>query len=699
MKKETRTYLLILSAALAAATSLKADGTLPPERQKLIPLPAGAITARGWALETLRRSRDGMGGHYGEFDPDQFEKPGQTDDYDAKLPGAKGKDMPGWCAEMSGQYRLGQLMLSLTLGDAELGAKFAAWRDALLARQGPDGYLGSYRPGDNKYEDYNAWGAHFYYRALLLDYSRTRDPRVLDALHRGLLWFVREWAGERKGHYAGPTLIWPLVEVYRLTGDRRLIDFCEEWRRFLDNRADAWHPRRPNHLNKGGFSQLSLVPRSFHTVAYAVRAQLPGVLSLANGDESLLADSVAALDNLLVRVGWEATWAPASERERIYPPSCIGETEYCNFVNWMEYLQWLSRLTGETRFGDLVERMVFNAAMGGRKKDERAISYSTSPNQFRATKTSTRGGLQRFYEAYCPCEYAACCSAQSIRLIPSYLLKCVMKTPDGDLAVNTYAPCRADADEATVEVKTDYPFEDPVRVEVTAKNGWNGRLRLRRPSWAFGAAVTRNGKAVSANEENGWIVLAGPWRGDEVKVVFDQRPVVRASPERRGIFGEEDEWGRGEPCHEIYTGEPLRTVEWGPLVFAQPLPEKWTAVPDDPTSRPLPPGWTWFEATCAEKPAIYAMPPETAFDANSIKVKRVETTGYPWETPPVRLVVPLVRATRAYVPDPELQTQNPRPLMNPAPADPGAKVEEVELVPVGATNLRITSFPLGVLKK
>ena len=71
MKRQMSLLSMAAFVAVASATTV-CDGVvakngIPPERQELIPLPFGSITARGWIRTMLERSRDGMGGHFGEF--------------------------------------------------------------------------------------------------------------------------------------------------------------------------------------------------------------------------------------------------------------------------------------------------------------------------------------------------------------------------------------------------------------------------------------------------------------------------------------------------------------------------------------------------------------------------------------------------------------------------------------------------------
>ena len=587
--------------------------------------------------------------------------------------------------------------LALTLDDAALREDFRRWMRAAMALQDrePDGYFGAYRPGDDRLEGYNPWGAQFAFRAMLVEQSATGDRAVLESVRRGLRWFADVWWTKVKARgqywhdrpvvnvlYGGPSIIGVASDAYLLMKDGKILKFAEKLAEATERQAD-WSPR--NWQARGGFKSLSLERGAYHTVAYATRGELPAALAGANGDADLLKAAVAIYDNHRRRVGWQANYAPRCADEHTSPPSVVGETEYCAFICWMEYMQRLARMTGEARFGEDLERIVFNGAMGARKKDERAIAYNSSPNEFLATAGSATEGCLPYYGVYAPCLFAACCPAQSIRLIPGYLMASVFRVSADDLAFLAYGPCAITTKlgagkKVRIEEKTDYPFSGRLEFRVSAVDGWSGGLRLRRPDWATSVSVARNGRTVACAASNGWIAVAGPWREDVLTVEFGMRPVVRAVPDE-------------------LSSEPFRTVELGPLVFSQHLKEKWNETPPQKPSGGLPDGWAWYEARPESTPTHYAMPLSTAFDASTIEVVRTPSAGYPWEEPPVRLRVPMVRASRAYAPDAGGDGKNYRPQLNPVPPDAGASVEAVEFVPYGATNLRVTCFPLAVGRK
>lgn len=652
---------LILSGFAAAANDVS---------KVLEPMKPGEIVARGWLREQLELSLSGMGGHLGEIEPDQMDKPYITRNYDPAN-GARG--IVGWCAEMGGEYALSTAMLAYAMDDPALIEKTAARIKAAMALQEPDGYLGAYRPSDNRQEDYNAWGCHWFYNAMLLEYYRTGDKAILDAIHRGLLWFVRNWNGEKKTDYAGPTIIEPASVVYKLTGDRRLLEFCEEYAKWLD---------RPGHKNGATFTKFPLTRNGYHVAAIAARLKAPAALAYASGRRGLLDAVLKSHHDFYDGVGWQATYVPCADGEWTAAPSCVGETEYCDYIFYQELFVWLAALTGDTRYADATERLVFNGAQGARAKDERTIGYMTSPNQWQATLNSSRWGPEPFYHIYAPNMNAACCPANSFRLYPHYVMRAVFRE-GRDLRVMNYGPyeVRAGMDGKNVRIvsETDYPFGQRITLRVSA-DGWKGALRLRRPVWAESMSVKRGGKECSVAESKGVVTVAGPWRGEEKIVIdFDWRPVVRTLRDRD------------------FVKEPLKAVEWGALVFAQPVAEKWVPIQrpnptfGQNTAPPQPKEWPWFAIYREKEPTAYALPRD--LKSSDIQVRRIETGNLPWQNPPVRLLVPMVRASAAYPPESRKGRYTPLPAAGVVTPDAGAVREAVELVPFGATCLRTTCFP------
>ncbi|MBR0057345.1 MAG: hypothetical protein IJP66_08455, partial [Kiritimatiellae bacterium] len=180
------------------------------------------------------------------------------------------------------------------------------------------------------------------------------------------------------------------------------------------------------------------------------------------------------------------------------------------------------------------------------------------------------------------------------------------------------------------------------------------------------------------------VTIPGPWGAGEetVEIVFSWSPVVRAVRDR-----------------DFPADAPLRAVEWGALVFSQPVEERWTPVPRPvPTwgedhSPPQPVEWPWFDVEPAREPEPVALPAD--IDPAAIRVERTASGDplHPWQRSPVRLVVPMVRAAAAYPPEKRDGPHTPVPAAGIVAPDPGAKPEPVALVPFGATVLRTTCFP------
>ena len=90
-----------------------------------------------------------------------------------------------------------------------------------------------------------------------------------------------------------------------------------------------------------------------------------------------------------------------------------------------------------------------------------------------------------------------CCTANFNQGWPKFTQHLVMEQGSGEgLVVAMYSPAvvthtLGNGVEATLSIKTDYPFNDTVTVDASCGKGMI--LSFRIPSWAFGSTVSING--------------------------------------------------------------------------------------------------------------------------------------------------------------------------------------------------------------
>lgn len=647
-----------------------------PTYQKLSKLPLGSITAQGWLREQLLRSKDGTGGHLDELEPDMIATPFINYSAFKYMPGSNKEADPtfaaGWSSEISGTYWTGLVQLAFTLNDPELIAKADHWIDGVLAHQEPDGYLGGYPAHTNRMADYNAWGSAWCYRAMLSYYEATGRQEVLDAVYKGLLWFCENWK-DNKTDYVGAIITEPMVIVYSLTGDKRLVTFCEEWLRWMEDNS-KWQ-------NKLSQYKTDLLPyTAMHVVAYGEDMKHPAILYCATGEEELLKASVNAARKALAKIV-QTNGGPSSCNEYLSPKGSTTETEYCNFSTFNHSYSWLAMATGQASWGDEMERILFNGAQGARKKDERAIAYMTAPNQLYATDRSSLFGNQVDAHAYAPCFYTACCPAQAVRVIPEFVRSMCLENADNDVYLFCYGPAAIHTATLELEMDTLYPFRDSITLRIRKADAQT--IHVRIPAWCTAPSATVNGiaYALTANQDGFAQLPVKLNTGDAVELHF---------PMEIKIVKVDDS--------DHASKFPL-SIERGPLVYAIPVPEKWIPYEGKPIT-PLPEDWSWYKATpdlsfangahkhIAFKTAPWAKAIDEKITANQVRVTEIPVSGYVWENPPVKLEVPMYNAPESYITVGH-RTQESFEV----PLRTEGEAHLCTMVPYGCTNLRISYVP------
>lgn len=654
---------------------------------KLNHLYPGKIVAEGWLKEQLTRSRDGMGGHLDELEPQMIAKPYVArETLAAAESGWTEKRKAGWGAEISGNYWRGEIDLAFALDDPWLKQKAENWVNSVLKLQREDGYMGTYTDGDDFYDDYNAWGNACGMTAMMNYYEATGRRDVLEAVYRCMLWFCENWAGDKKTRYAGPFIMHVMTMVYRHIPDEKLLQFCEDYFDFLETN---------DLFGKSVSAMLSpdLEYGSDHGAGYTFTLSIAAELYAICGKQKYLDASVNAFEKLKNKC-MHKTGGVTCDCEYLAPVGSVAETEYCAITGLNASLFELLRITGNTHYADNMERVCFNAAEGARKKDEKAIAYMTTPNQIYANRISSQTARWP-HQSYAPCHRVSCCPVISVRVMPEFVNGLAFRDNEGNPYICNYAPCSINYDTFKLKTETRYPFRDRIDYTITTDADFDTTFFFRRPEWCSAPQIYVNAKAidVKVNDENYMEVKGTFGNGDVISLVLPMKVKV--------------DWVNDKDRYRLF---PM-CFEYGPLLFSMPIEEDWQAWEGMPHT-PLPEGWYWYDVNPVVKARKdlnyydekgsrrYTIDYNVAVDEN-IKAEdvKVELCGdenaYPWENVQVKLSIDAYKAPWQY-------PAYPYRTIEPYCSEGYSKVTDkmsISLVPFGNTCLRITYFPRADLKQ
>jgi len=290
-------------------------------------------------------------------------------------------------------------------------------------------------------------------------------------------------------------------------------------------------------------------------------------------------------------------------------------------------------------------------------------------------------------QAYAPCYPTSCCPVNAVAVVPEFVRGMLLRDRADNVHIMAYGPCSLEHDGIALTVNTLYPFRNTVAVEIECDKEFS--LYLRVPSFALGYTLKVNGETEKAEAENGFVSVRRFWRnGDVIEISFEAKVETV-------VLHDDDCCGN----HPI-------AVRYGALVYSYHIPEKWSRYEGRAMTK-LPEGWYWYRVTPSFEEYRASDPHERlgmrreqigwniAIDehlcAEDFQIEEIDTGGYVWEEPMIKLHTHAYKATHMFPPYPQTTYE---------PYGEYQTVSErvpLTLVPYGCTNLRITYFPKAKL--
>jgi DUF1680 family protein len=359
-------------------------------------------------------------------------------------------------------------------GDPKVAQRTQYIMDQLRASRDPDGYLGFWNVEPNNYQNVVNWILHeqeYLNLALVRNYRTTGSPQSLADAKVVADYIMRTFPANENGEHMIPAgtsiagITEGFVELYRVSGDQKYLDFARKLQY-----EPHWYYLTPYEAWEKNISQAR-----YHVYVMLSHMYPDTELYRLVGGDDYLKKSLWMKHELLEqgRGGLLITGSTSEGEHFTYNQQGSGSIqESCVTAYFLRWIDSLMRLEGDLRYGDIMERTIYNALFGAQSPDGRHICYFTPFTGRRSFQS-----IDTF-----------CCNGNFRRAVAELPQKIYYRTQDGGIALNLFATSDKtfDVDGRQVEIKqeTDYPNSGEVTLTFTCSQPVQFGFRFRTPRWA-----------------------------------------------------------------------------------------------------------------------------------------------------------------------------------------------------------------------
>lgn len=370
----------------------------------------------------------------------------------------------------------------------------------LIKTQDNSGYIGLYLPGSRK----QLWDTHessYIILALANDYKYFGKSESLNAAIK----LADNMLKSKDKYTCGfePALL----ALYKVTSDKKYLEYCL---------SELGLPQF-----KGGSEH-----HSTHVYGYLARAYAQLLLNDIAFDPQLFYRSKAAFENMITFHAMDVTGTVGSWEHWNNTQSGIGACgETCATAYELRMLDKLLQQEKNSVYGDVMERVIYNALFAAQSPDGRKLRYFTPFEDKRE---------------YYPDDYFCC--PNNFRRIMAELPGFAYYKSDKGIYVNLYGSSKAKFQvhrtQVAISQQSDYPTSEKSNFQITLPKPTSFSLFLRIPSWCKNPQLMINNTPYTGEIKRGhFLEIKRKWNNND-------RVSLNLSMNWRFVGGKMSQYGR-----------------------------------------------------------------------------------------------------------------------------------------------------------
>ncbi len=418
-------------------------------------------------------------------------------------------------------------------------AKLEQYLDELIAKiaaaQEEDGYLYTARTIDDP--NYNFFGrqarwSHLkdghelynvghLYEAAVAHWQTTGKRSLLDVAIKNANLICRVFGpGDRQrvGVPGHQEIEIGLVKLYRVTGDKK---YLKQAKFFLDMRGQT----KKRKTFGAQYQDHKPVVEQKEAVGHAVRAGYlyAGMADVAalTGDDAYLNAIQGIWENIVSKKMYLTGSVGSKQHSEAFGdnyelPNETAYNETCAAIAQAFFNQRMFLFTGEAKYIDVLERIIYNGFLSG---------VSISGDRFFYPNPLACNGHSRFNRGVLgrsPWFGTSCCPVNIVRFVPS-IAGYVYASTEETLYVNLFIGGSSRVSVADTEVslrqETHYPWDGKVKLNIDVPHPTEFALRLRIPGWVTGHPLPSDLYRYTSKLDRGYTISLNGKRLEDLPVV------------------------------------------------------------------------------------------------------------------------------------------------------------------------------------